>query len=76
MSGPTIARVRREVRLAAKRVAEELRANGDGKFGRGLSNEGFAGGYAAALRDVELRLIGYVIPTTRDYWQDLEEPKP
>lgn len=43
-----------------------------GKVASGLSNEGFAGGYLAALRDVEAALIhGYPTDTHR-YWSRAE----
>ena len=42
-------------------------ASTGGKFARGLSSEGYAGGYAQALEDVQLALNG-VKPRTRGYW--------
>lgn len=41
----------------------------DGRFARGLANEGFAGGYAEALRDVDA-IIRHGHPRDdRRYWQ-------
>lgn len=58
-------------RIAAVRdiVMEELRCNGEGKYGRGLSSEGFAGGYLQALLDVEGALEHGYPSDHRGYWR-------
>lgn len=70
------------INAALRRVAGEVsvlaagRGDGDGRsalYARGLSSEGWSGGYAAALRDVLLVLNG-VQPNTRDYWHDWDGP--
>lgn len=58
-----------EIGQALKNVTDELAGNGAGQYGRGLSPEGYAGGYAQALRDVLLLLEGHVRPNTRTYWR-------
>lgn len=61
--------IRRPLRRAIDRVTAEISQRGDGKYARGLSTEGYSGGYQQALRDVELLLNG-TMPNTRDYWDD------
>lgn len=65
--------VLKRIDAARKRVQAEISGNASdgGKFARGLANEGFAGGYLAALDDVEAALRhGY--PSARpNYWSDL-----
>ncbi len=39
-----------------------------GRFAGGLSREGYSGGYADALMDVQLLMNG-VTPNRRDYWE-------
>lgn len=58
----------KHIRAAQDRIAQELRTNGSGLFGRGLSNEGYAGGYSQALSDVLLLLQSDCMPNTRNYW--------
>lgn len=59
------------IKAALERVNAEIRRTTDqtSMYSRGLSSEGWSGGYAAALRDVQLVLNG-VKPQTRDYWND------
>jgi hypothetical protein len=64
----TKAQIRKAVTCAAERVEREIAAstNQKDKYSRGLSYEGYAGGYLAALRDVQLVING-VLPSTRGY---------
>lgn len=51
-------------------VANEISANAQGgKYGAGLSNEGFAGGYLAALDDVQAALQHGHPSDHRGYWR-------
>jgi hypothetical protein len=52
------------------KVQEEMTGHGDGKYARGLSSEGYAGGYAQALRDCSLLACGHALPSTRNYWEE------
>ncbi len=46
-------------------------AGGDGIYARGLSAEGYAGGYRQALYDIKMILIADVpLPMTRGYWEE------
>lgn len=60
----------RALKKAQVAVAREIEANSvnGGKFGGGLANEGFAGGYQAALRDVEAMLTHGYPNDVRGYW--------
>ncbi|MFP1645671.1 hypothetical protein [Pontitalea aquivivens] len=64
--------VLKRIAAARDRVQAEIAGNAarGGKFAGGLANEGYAGGYLAALDDVEAALRhGY--PTDhRGYWRD------
>jgi hypothetical protein len=68
--------------LRIKRALTEVRSeirdvtrNGDGGlYARGLSSEGYSGGYAQALSDVLLVLNG-VKPNTRHYWRTWDGEK-
>lgn len=62
----------RRLQKVLTRVRQEISGNASsgGRFAAGLAAEGYAGGYAQALRDVLLALNG-VEPTTRDYWRDV-----
>ena len=59
-------------RMAAVRkvVTEEIKGNASsgGKYARGLSSEGFAGGYLQALDDVEGALRHGYPSDHRGYW--------
>ena len=68
--------IKRNVSSALSRVLFEIKGMSHGSlYAGGLASEGYAGGYAQALRDVQLALNG-IKPQTRDYWQDFREPKP
>jgi len=60
--------IKRKVKKALARVSKEIEDNrGSGDlFSRGLASEGYAGGYAAALRHVLLALDGTGIDSR--YW--------
>ena len=68
--------IKRKVRKALARVNGEVAdmTSEGGLYARGLASEGYAGGYAQALRDVLLALDG-VKPGTRHYWKDWPETK-
>lgn len=53
-----------------KVVADELRGNGEGLYGRGLSSEGFAGGYLQALDDIDGALSHGSPSDHRGYWRE------
>lgn len=57
------------IKWALERVTAEIRSetNQGSLFSRGLSIEGYSGGYADALRDVLLLMNG-VVPERRNYW--------
>lgn len=58
----------RDLKRANEKVAAEISASAaEGRIAAGLSAEGFAGGYQAALQDIELALRGYP-PTDSRYW--------
>lgn len=68
--------IKRKINAAYDRVQAEIRLNagcdaaaGGSHVARGLSSEGYAGGYAQALQDVLLALNG-VAPNTRGYWKE------
>jgi hypothetical protein len=56
---------------ALRRVNADISVNSKdgGMFGRGLANEGFAGGYAEALRDVDAVLRHGHPSDRRGYWR-------
>lgn len=74
----TKARCVKMITKVERRVEHEIRgytlgASGmSGLYARGLSTEGYAGGYLDALRDVKL-LLGGVMPSRRDYWPTRDE---
>lgn len=51
-----------------KVVQEEMSGGGDGLYARGLSTEGFAGGYAQALDDIDAALCHGSPSDHRGYW--------
>jgi hypothetical protein len=54
---------------ALAKVNQEISGNAKGsKFASGLANEGYAGGYAAALRDVQAMMTHGYPADTRHYW--------
>lgn len=63
--------LRRLLKLARENVDAEISdsAKHGGKFARGLSSEGYAGGYRDALHDVEAILGGYMPTDSRRYWR-------
>lgn len=72
MSNPTDKRnVLRLIDVVRKVVHDEIRGNrGEDKFSRGLSMEGFAGGYMQALDDVEAALRHGEPSDHRGYWRE------
>jgi len=60
-------------------VQAEMNMHAGDKYSRGMSSEGYAGGYLQAMRDLELFLGAGVEPNTRMYWMkpppDTEEHK-
>ena len=65
----------RQLKQAQYRVQAEMMAQSKSEdyVARGLAPEGFAGGYAAALNDVELALNG-VTPNNSRYWPRPGDP--
>jgi len=62
--------IKRKLQEAIRRADEEIRdhARQGGMYARGLSPEGYSGGYYDALCDVQLLLNG-VQPQRRGYWE-------
>lgn len=64
---------RLEIERALKRVNASIALDRGGdeasRYARGLAYEGYAGGYAQALRDVGLVFSGER-PNTRNWWDD------
>lgn len=62
----TLQRLRKRIACAEVAAAAEIagHANPGGLYARGLANEGWAGGYLQALRDVQLVMNG-VEPNSR-----------
>lgn len=54
-------------------VAEEMRGGGQGMYARGLSSEGFAGGYMQALDDIDGALCHGTPSDHRGYWRTARE---
>lgn len=61
--------IKRKLLAALETVNQEIAANTDQSclFSRGLASEGYAGGYAAALRDVLAALNG--TENSSRYWK-------
>ena len=55
--------IKRQIRIAIKNIGDDIRAyikdSGNNIFARGMSSEGYNGGYRDALRDVLLILEGH-----------------
>ena len=63
--------IKRKLSKASKRVAKEISNNAaHGKFGAGLANEGYAGGFQQALQDVLQLLNGTEPSDNRGYWRN------
>jgi hypothetical protein len=60
--------IKRRIKRVLKKVNQEIAdSTHDSLYSRGLSREGYMGGYAEALNDVMLALNG-VKPVRRDWW--------
>lgn len=64
--------IKRSLEKALDRVQADMAGNAGrgGMYARGLSTEGYAGGYYQALLDVKAMLDGHFVPDTRGYWAD------
>lgn len=62
-------RLRAALDAVIDRIDKET--NRDSKYSRGLAREGYLGGYADALSDVQLLLNG-VVPCRREFWLEPE----
>lgn len=65
---------RTRIQGALARVQKEIEGirggeGPDNRYGRGMSREGYSGGYEQALKDVLLVLDG-TVPQTRNYWRE------
>lgn len=60
------------IRNALARIAKEIAASNAnaGMYGRGLSREGYVGGYETALQDVLVLAQSGCLPSTRGFWAD------
>lgn len=63
---------RTRIRRAAERVEARISQHNGSLYARGLSREGYLGGYAQALSDVQLVLDG-IIPSTQGFWHDADD---
>ena len=64
--------VLQRMKVVREVVMNEMRGNGEGKFGRGLSSEGFAGGYLQALDDIDGALTHGTLSDHRGYWREAD----
>jgi hypothetical protein len=56
--------------IAKENARTEIASNAArGKYGSGLSGEGYAGGYRDALEDVLLLINSGTLPNRRGWWQ-------
>lgn len=62
------AALHKRLRIAVDAVHDEM-SQARGKYGRGLSNEGYAGGFVQALYDVQLLLDDIEPSDDRHYWR-------
>ncbi len=62
--------IKRRLKRVASRVEQDIVANTDTNslYSRGLSREGYRGGYAQAISDVQLALNGVEPSDNRGYW--------
>lgn len=65
----TKAQLLKRMKVACERLAAEMSAHDDSKFARGLSSEGYAGGFRQALDDVEALLVHGCPTDSRGYWR-------
>ncbi len=65
--------IKRQLRKVIDNITEELkpRSQSDNMYRRGLSTEGYQGGYRDALYDVQLALEGNK-PNRRGWWSDAD----
>lgn len=65
--------IKRKIRIALDNASYTIRSNAQsgGRYGSALSNEGFAGGYQAALYDVQMALNG-VVNNNSNWWPGSE----
>ncbi len=68
------AALQKRIRVALDAVTKEM-SYPQGKYGRGMANEGYAGGFAQALSDVQLLLSDVEPNDNRHYWRPLS-PSP
>lgn len=61
---------RTRIKAAISRAEGNTRDHSGGMHARGMSREGYAGGYAAALSDVLLVLDGFKPSDTWGFWKD------
>ncbi len=62
------AALHKRIRIALDAVRAEM-GHAQGKYARGLSSEGYAGGFAKALSDVQLLLNDVEPNDDRHYWR-------
>lgn len=69
--------LKRMLPVAMESVRREIAGNASGgKYGAGLSSEGYAGGYRDALYAVEAILRGIEPNDNRHYWRPLRDDQP
>ena len=64
--------ITKQLRLARASAKKAMKDNSVGLYGRAMASEGFDGGYAQALSDVELALRG-VYPNGSRHWPQPKE---
>ncbi len=64
--------IRRKLRRAQKRAYTAMHQHGGSLYARGLASEGYIGGYAQALADVQAMMDGVPPGDPRGFWTEEE----
>lgn len=64
--------IARKLNRAVNRAYAAMNQHDGGKYGRGLSSEGYIGGYVQALADVQAALSGVQPSDPRGFWKEGE----
>lgn len=59
--------IKKAIKKARAKALADIKNNSAGFYGSGIASEGFAGGYAECLSDVEAALNGWTNSRSR-YW--------
>ena len=60
--------MRKKIQKVTQKIQDEMSSD-NSFYARGLSSEGYAGGYRDALYDIQL-ILNDVIPDGRNWWRD------